>query len=87
MAAKELFAAKLAAHRFLLLLIGRTGAAGLDAIVTALELLTAGLSTLYSARRRLVTSDIHLVLATGVSDEHRHTAADLLRDGLSLAGR
>ena len=85
MAAKELFPASLAAHSFLLLPVGRTGAAGIGANVTACELLAAHLGTLRSARRRLVTADSHLVLATGVRDEHRHTAADLLRNSRQMA--
>jgi len=85
MAAEELFPASLAAHSFLLLPVGRTGAAGFGATVTASELLAAYLGTLRSARRRLVTADSHLVLATGVRDEHRHTAADLFRNGRQMA--
>lgn len=85
MAAKELFPANLATHSSLLLPVGRTGVAGFDANVTASELLAAGLSTFHPARRRLVTTDSHLVLATSVADKHRHMAADLLRDGCQVA--
>ena len=85
MAAKEFFPAHLAAHSFLLLPVGRTGVAGFGANVTASELLTARLGTFHSARRRLVTSDSHLVLATSIGDEHRHMAVDLLRDSRQVA--